>query len=171
MSLQDNSEVMRQHERWKAARQRLSTVPTKPKKREKPAPETFVLTKREMNLIRPHLEALLFPTPSAVAGEAIPKFPAIIDVLRAVSKHYGMSIANIISERRTKNITRPRMVAMYLCRELTPRSYPQIGRMMGNRDHTTVMHGAQKIASRIATDPELSTEVETIKAKILEAVG
>lgn len=171
MSLQENSEVMRQHRRWKEARQRLSTEPSKPKRREKPAPETFVLSKREVNLIRPHLEALLFPTPSAVAGEAIPKFPAIIDVLRAVSRHYKMSIANIVSERRTKDITRPRMVAMYLCRELTPRSYPQIGRMMGNRDHTTVMHGANKISSLIAIDSELSTEVEAIKTKIMEAVG
>src|SRR5208282_2515025 len=58
-------------------------------------------------------------------------------------------------------------IAMYLAKELTPRSLPDIGRRIGGRDHTTVLHGVRKIAALIKRDPNLAAEVATIRARIV----
>lgn len=81
----------------------------------------------------------------------------------AVAKYTGVSVNDILSQRRTANIVMPRQIAMYLCKEITKRSLPEIGRRFGNRDHTTVLHAVRKIERMIADDPDFAAQVEEIK--------
>src|SRR5690606_14521056 len=72
------------------------------------------------------------------AGE--PKRVRIEDIQRIVARHYNVSKTELLSNRRTRTIVKPRQVAMYLAKVMTPRSLPEIGRRFGGRDHTTVLH-------------------------------
>ena len=67
------------------------------------------------------------------------------------------------STRRARVVARPRQVAMYLAKQLTPRSLPEIGRKFGGRDHTTVMHAVKKIEELIASDNSLAEDVELLR--------
>jgi chromosomal replication initiator protein len=90
-------------------------------------------------------------------------------IVDATAVVYGFSRVDLNSHRRTKNLCKARHLAMYLARELTPRSMPEIARIMGGRDHTTVMHGAQKIAKQVADpDHEVHSYIAEIRA-MLEA--
>ena len=89
-------------------------------------------------------------------------------ILGACAVFYGVPISCLFAERRTKGIVKPRQIAMYLAKELTPRSLPDIGRRIGGRDHTTVLHGVRKIDALIKRDPNLAAEVATIRARIVE---
>jgi len=88
-------------------------------------------------------------------------------ILGACAVFYGVPISCLFAERRTKGIVKPRQIAMYLAKELTPRSLPDIGRRIGGRDHTTVLHGVRKIDALIKRDPNLAAEVATIRARIV----
>jgi hypothetical protein len=99
--------------------------------------------------------AMLEATPIANDNEAnlaslIPRRVTVQDVLRAVSLVWGVSVADIISAKRTYNVMRPRHAAYALARRLTVSSLPAIGRAMGGRDHTTIMSGCKKIAPLMA---------------------
>ena len=87
-------------------------------------------------------------------------------ILKVVAKHYKMSIDDIVSARRTANVVMPRHIAMYLAKTMTPRSFPEVGRRMGNRDHTTVLHGFKKIERLVREKPSVAEEVNTIKCAI-----
>ncbi len=87
-------------------------------------------------------------------------------IIEVVSEHYHVSIDQLISKSRTANIAKPRQVAMYLCTKLTGSSLDSIGTLLGNRDHTTVIHGARKIEDEYETDEELRNAIDTIKKKI-----
>lgn len=100
------------------------------------------------------------------AGE--PKRVRIEDIQRVVSRHYDVSRQELISNRRTRVIVKPRQVAMYLAKTMTPRSFPEIGRRFGGRDHTTVLHAVRKIEDLIGNDTKLGHEVELLKRLILE---
>ena len=67
------------------------------------------------------------------------------EIQKTVAEHFNLKQADLLSERRTRIIARPRQIAMYLCKQLTTRSYPDIGRRFGGRDHTTVLHGVRRI--------------------------
>ena len=69
----------------------------------------------------------------------------------------------MIGPKRLRTIARPRQVAMYLCKQLTSRSLPEIGRRFGGRDHTTIMHGIRKIDELIAADAQLADDVQLLK--------
>ena len=84
-------------------------------------------------------------------------------IQNAVAAAYGVTRNEMISDRRNVKIIMPRHVAMYLCRELTPRSLPAIGRMFG-RDHSSISHACEKIAGLVASDPVLAAKVEKIRA-------
>lgn len=86
-------------------------------------------------------------------------YPSIREIQKAVCKHYGVEMADILSPRRMAKIVRPRQVAMYLCKTLTPHSLPQIGRRFGGRDHTTVLHAVRKIPSLSRVDAELALDL------------
>ena len=88
-------------------------------------------------------------------------------IVGACAAFYGVPISSLFAERRTKDIVKPRQIAMYLAKELTPRSLPDIGRRIGGRDHTTVLHGVRKIAALLKRDPNLAAEVATIRARIV----
>ena len=84
----------------------------------------------------------------------------------AVAAHYGVSRRDLISDRRTQDIVRPRHVAMYLCKKLTLLSQPQIGRKFSGRDHTTVLHAVRKINAEMETDIHLRASVEMLTEKL-----
>ncbi|MBT9372152.1 chromosomal replication initiator protein DnaA [Rhizobium sp. CSW-27] len=100
------------------------------------------------------------------AGEA--KRVRIEDIQRIVARHYNVSRQELVSNRRTRVIVKPRQIAMYLSKTLTPRSFPEIGRRFGGRDHTTVLHAVRKIEELISGDTKLSHEIELLKRLINE---
>lgn len=95
-----------------------------------------------------------------------PKRVKIEDIQKIVARHYNVSRNELLSNRRTRTIVKPRQVAMYLSKVLTPRSLPEIGRRFGGRDHTTVLHAVRKIESEFETDQTLSQEIELLKRLI-----
>jgi chromosomal replication initiator protein len=97
-----------------------------------------------------------------------PKRVKIEDIQKLVATHFNVSRADIVSARRTAGVVRPRQIAMYLSKVLTPRSLPEIGRRFGGRDHTTVLHAVRKISSLVTTDARLSEEIELLKRMLLE---
>lgn len=100
------------------------------------------------------------------AGEA--RKVRIEDIQKVVARHYEVARNDLLSNRRTRVIVRPRQIAMYLSKQLTPRSLPEIGRRFGGRDHTTVLHAVRKIESLIVEDPKLAQEIELLKRLIEE---
>ncbi len=87
-------------------------------------------------------------------------------ILNVVAEHYNITPEQIISKNKSRNIAYPRQVAMYLCRELTPLSFDEIGRDIGNRDHSTVHYAYTKVTSDIATDTSIANTVDVLKKKI-----
>ena len=83
----------------------------------------------------------------------------IDDIQRRVADYYHLKLTDLLSARRAREVARPRQVAMYLAKRLTPRSLPEIGRRFGNRDHTTVMHAVKRIDELRAADRELDADV------------
>ncbi len=77
------------------------------------------------------------------------------EIQKTVAEHFSLKQADLLSERRTRAIARPRQIAMYLCKQHTTRSYPDIGRRFGGRDHTTVLHASRLIANLRGEDSEL----------------
>ncbi len=92
-----------------------------------------------------------------------PKRVKIDDILRIVSKHYGVSRGDILSQRRNRSIVWPRQIGMYLAKSLTSRSLPEIGRRFGGRDHTTVLHAIRKIEANVKDNQTLKEELEILK--------
>jgi chromosomal replication initiator protein len=95
-----------------------------------------------------------------------PKRVRIEDIQRIVARHYNVSKTELLSNRRTRTIVKPRQVAMYLSKVLTPRSLPEIGRRFGGRDHTTVLHAVRKIEDLSSSDNGLAQELELLKRLI-----
>ena len=83
-----------------------------------------------------------------------------------VANHYKIKLSDIDSPKRNAEITLPRQVAMYLCRETTDLSLPKIGKLFGNRHYSTVIHAVEKIEEQIKYDDELRENIETIKVKL-----
>jgi chromosomal replication initiator protein len=97
-----------------------------------------------------------------------PKRVRIEDIQRIVARHYNVSKTELLSNRRTRTIVKPRQVAMYLSKVMTPRSLPEIGRRFGGRDHTTVLHAVRKIEDLSESDNTLAQEIELLKRLIAE---
>jgi len=87
-------------------------------------------------------------------------------IQRIVSEEFQISIEDIRSKKRSANISYPRQVAMYLCRTMTPESFPKIGIEFGGKDHTTVMHSVEKIEKDMKTNKELFNLIEKLKKEI-----
>lgn len=87
----------------------------------------------------------------------------IEEIQRKVAEHYNIRLSDMIGPKRLRNIARPRQVAMYLAKQLTPRSLPEIGRRFGGRDHTTIMHGVKKIEELMSTDSQLNDDLNLLK--------
>lgn len=91
----------------------------------------------------------------------------IDDIQRKVAEHYSIRMTDMFSARRARAVARPRQVAMFLAKQLTSRSLPEIGRRFGNRDHTTVMHAVSRITELMVEDSVLAEDV-TLLRKMLE---
>lgn len=87
-------------------------------------------------------------------------------IIQVVADHYGITTADISSQRRSSEIVYPRHIAMYLCRFMTDVPYDTIGNYMGKRDHSTVKHGVDKIVKELKTNESLANTIEVIKKKI-----
>jgi chromosomal replication initiator protein len=90
----------------------------------------------------------------------------IDEIQKASAEHYGMTQADLISERRNRSIARPRQAAMWLAKQLTTRSLPDIGRRFGGRDHTTVLHAVRRIEELKASDAQLARDLEVLARKL-----
>jgi chromosomal replication initiator protein len=95
-----------------------------------------------------------------------PRRIKIEDILRVISRHYGVSKGDILSQRRHRSVVWPRQVGMYLAKQLTARSLPEIGRRFGNRDHTTVLHAIRKIEGELNGSARLKDEIEDLKKQL-----
>jgi chromosomal replication initiator protein len=95
-----------------------------------------------------------------------PRRIRIEDILKIVSRHYGVSRNDILSERRHRSVVWPRQIGMYLAKQMTARSLPEIGRRFGNRDHTTVLHAIRKIEGQISSNAQLKDEIEDLKKQL-----
>ncbi|MXV44449.1 chromosomal replication initiator protein DnaA [Saccharibacter sp. 17.LH.SD] len=87
----------------------------------------------------------------------------IDDIQRKVAEHWNIRLTDMSSARRARAVARPRQVAMYLAKQLTSRSLPEIGRKFGNRDHTTVMHAVSRVTELIEEDPTFAESVELLR--------
>jgi chromosomal replication initiator protein len=90
------------------------------------------------------------------------------EIQRKVSEHYNIRLSDMIGPKRVRTYARPRQVAMYLCKQLTSRSLPEIGRRFGGRDHTTVMHGVKRIEELRQQDGQIAEDLEVLR-RALEA--
>jgi chromosomal replication initiator protein len=92
----------------------------------------------------------------------------IEEIQKKVAEHYNIRQTEMTSARRARAVARPRQVAMYLSKQLTARSLPEIGRKFGNRDHTTVMHAVSRVTELIQTDGDFAEGVELLR-RMLES--
>jgi chromosomal replication initiator protein len=92
----------------------------------------------------------------------------IEEIQKRVAEHYHLRLSEMSSARRARNVARPRQVAMYLAKQLTSRSLPEIGRKFGNRDHTTVMHACTRVTEIMGVDAGFAEDVELLR-RMLES--
>ena len=88
--------------------------------------------------------------------------PKISDIQRAVAQHFQMGLNELCSQRRWPEVVLARQTAMFLCRKLTRKSLPVIGRMFGGYDHSTVWHATKKLETRMQTDIALTADVHRL---------
>jgi chromosomal replication initiator protein len=96
------------------------------------------------------------------------KIITLDDIEEAVAERFHVKIADIRSRRRSKTLVHPRQIAMYLCRELTDSSFPEIGRHFGGKDHTTIIHACKQIAKAKEADSSLKAVLESLKQQIMK---
>ena len=87
-------------------------------------------------------------------------------IISMVAEHFDVSVEDLYGNKRNSKIVMPRQIAMYLCREIISTPLKSIGKCLGNRDHTTIMHGIDKIEKEIVSDDNLKNTIETLKKKI-----
>lgn len=90
------------------------------------------------------------------------------EIQRKVAEHYNIRLSDMIGPKRLRIIARPRQIAMYLAKQMTTRSLPDIGRRFGGRDHTTIMHGVKKVEELRAADSQLAEDLDLLK-RLLES--
>ena len=87
-------------------------------------------------------------------------------IISVVAEHFHLTVADLCGNKRSSKIVMPRQIAMYLCRDIIDTSLKTIGKNLGNRDHTTVMHGIEKIEKEILTNDNIKNSIDTLKKKI-----
>ncbi|WP_024905181.1 chromosomal replication initiator protein DnaA, partial [Robbsia andropogonis] len=88
---------------------------------------------------------------------------SVENIQKTTADFYSIKVADMYSKKRPANIARPRQIAMYLAKELTQKSLPEIGELFGGRDHTTVLHAVRKIAEERSKDPQLNHELHVLE--------
>jgi len=104
-------------------------------------------------ILRPHLRG----------GE---RRVTIDEIQKATAEHFGLKQADLISERRNRAVARPRQAAMWVAKQLTTRSLPDIGRRFGGRDHTTVLHAVRRIEELKLTDDQLARDLDALLRRL-----
>jgi chromosomal replication initiator protein len=89
-------------------------------------------------------------------------------IQKFVAEFFNLKISDLKSEKRLKTLVIPRQIAIYMCRELTKASYPEIGEKFGGKDHSTIIHSVKKITKQISFDFEIKNNIETIKRSLLD---
>ena len=95
-------------------------------------------------------------------GAAAERRISIDSIIRAVAERFGLSPAQLKMKSNTRQIAYPRQIAMYLCKELTHASLPEIGRSFGGKHHTTVLHSVQKIEDLRQRDEDLNRLIQSL---------
>lgn len=111
-----------------------------------------------MDLARNALKPILQPKTVNVS---------IDDIKKAVASHFSIKTSEMVSKRRTKNLSFPRHIAMYLCRKHTTASYPEIGNQFGGRDHSSVIHAANVVSTKISSDEKVRSIIGDIEKRLL----
>ena len=93
-------------------------------------------------------------------------FIEVNEVQKTVSKYYGITVSDLVSNSRKQHLVKARQMAIYLCHELTSLSLAKIGQNFGNRDHSTVLYSCEKMKALIETNGEIKNDIENIKIKI-----
>ena len=88
------------------------------------------------------------------------------EIQRQVAEYFNIRMSYLIGPKRVRTYARPRQVAMYLAKQLTSRSLPEIGRRFGGRDHTTIMHGVRRIEELKATDGQIAEDIEILRRSL-----
>jgi chromosomal replication initiator protein len=91
-------------------------------------------------------------------------------IIREVHKYYQVPIEDLLGRKRTKEIVVPRQITMYLLRHEASLSYPEIGREMGGKDHSTIMHGCSKIEADVSKNQRIKDDLSNIKEKIFSTI-
>ena len=111
-----------------------------------------------MDLVREALENIITPDlAKPVTAESI---------INIVAEHFNISTADIIGHKRSKDIAYPRQICMYLCRHMTESPLQSIGNALGKKDHTTIIHGIEKIEKSMETDESLKNTIDILIKKI-----
>ena len=87
-------------------------------------------------------------------------------IIQVVAEHFGITPADLRSQKRSREVAYPRQICMYLCRKMTDTSLQAIGKSLGKKDHSTVLHGIEKIEKDIITDENLKNVTDVLKKKI-----
>jgi chromosomal replication initiator protein len=115
-------------------------------------------TEITMDIARKELQNIISPDkPREVTPQLI---------IEVVAEHYNLSVDDMVSKKRTSNIATPRQIAMYLCRRMTDYPLEAIGSFLGGRDHSTIIHGADKIEEKYDNDSDTRAQIDTIMKKI-----
>lgn len=128
-------------------------------------------------LVRVHAHAELrgiVPTPSFVRdmlGIAAPVSSGpgglhVDAVVKATAAHFGLKVGELKGNGKQRSVSHPRMVAMWLCRELTSASFPEIGARLGGKDHSTVMHACKRVPELLRDDPNLAAQVAALRGSL-----
>ena len=118
------------------------------------------LKKRELNLLLAEeaLQDIIYPNEKKVITPEL--------IIEVVAEHHNITPAEIYSKDKSRNISFPRQIVMYLCRKLTDISVTEIGKILGNRDHSTVLHGYDKVTSDMEKDATLQNTIDVLIKKI-----
>jgi chromosomal replication initiator protein len=92
--------------------------------------------------------------------------PSVADIKREVAHFFRIPAAEMVSQRRARDVARPRQVAMYLAKHRTPKSLPNIGKLFGNRDHSTVIHAVRTVERLIGEDLSIAEAVRTLEGRL-----
>ena len=91
---------------------------------------------------------------------------SVENIQSEVCKHFRISLIDLYSKKRSRHVSRPRQIAMYLTKELTDHSYPEIGKFYGGKDHATVIHGVNKIKNLMINDIKIKKDIDHLVSKL-----
>lgn len=160
MNQHDLSTLEGQHLHWKEARQRIKKAAIKV--REKPERKASI---KSCGRVLCDVPFPLFRSPPTYHHTS---FERIALIQKVVARHFNITVTDILGDRRSLPIVRPRQIAMYFATKLTTRSLPEIARRFGGKDHTTVLHASRRIPELTNTEPAIASAVASLERELNE---